>query len=117
MGIIEQLQERTSIEKMMNHLQMDQVYFDNLYWIDENDREVTILKLKRNGPLDTIFVEWEKGGIDISEPLNRCGLMNCTQIYLRLQKMIREFNEQNRQKTTCCQSSPECRNCPEKKSH
>ena len=112
MGIIDSLLERTAIERMMNELGMDQVYFDNLYWIDADEQVVTILKLKRNGPGNTIFVEWECGDASFCESLNRCGLMNCTQIYLRLQKMQREFYSQ---KPICCKRVPECRNCPEKK--
>ena len=90
------------------------VYFDDLYWIDEHNLRIDVIKLKDTGKHNDWLIETECGGASVSEHLNRCGLMTLTLVYLRLQKMDREFK--STKKKSCCKSSPECYNCPEKKS-
>ena len=103
---------------------MTRVYFDDLYWLDEHGTRVDTIKLFYSVNSKDLSVETESVGSSVSQSLNRCDLVTLTLIYLRLQKMLREFKSTEKKfrktkktKRSCCGSSPECYNCPEKKSH
>jgi len=99
------------------------VYFDDLYWLDEHGTRVDIIKMIYSVNSNDLSVETESIGTTVSQSLNRCDLVTLTLIYLRLQKMNREykstekkFRKSKKIKKTFYGSSPEFYNCPEKKS-
>ena len=110
------------IIKILYENDLEDVYFDDLYSIDEYETRTDILKIKPTGEYEGWIIETECEGRSVSEHLNRCDLLTLTLVYLRLQKMIRDFKSVNskstksiKSKTKCCKNTPNCYNCPEKK--
>ncbi len=90
MDIFTSMTERSAIKRMFEEHELTIVHFDNLFILDENEKRTEIISIK----LDkfSFVVTLEINGELSTTRLDNLSHIFTTMIYLRLQKMIREFN-------------------------
>ena len=90
MGIFTALKEKQSIKHIMFDNNLNNVYFDNLFHINDKDEKIEILKISK-GLLESLEVTVEINGKETILYEREIDLVISTMIYLKLQDIVREF--------------------------
>ena len=95
MGIFDNYLEVVKTFKLLeeNNLLGETVYFNNVYFLDEKGEKVEILSLSSHETTwNQVYTNLQVNVDDKEMKLVDAPMMVATMVYLRLQKMIREFN-------------------------
>ena len=90
MGIFQIFTERKAIMDIMLENELKNVYFDDLFYMNSDGSRIDILKVENTGFEFLItFEENDKQSTILGKDSN---MIMISMIYLRIQKMVREFN-------------------------